>query len=722
MNFALATNVPIEHNTSVTHDLTTFLDESRALPETAVPGQKPNPSSLFLTANPEQTKYLSSILSKSTLIYSGTWDATFVRNSILHTINMPKDITFNPIRMILDNYSFLSGDLVIRIQFNGTPFHQGRLIAFWSPVYGVQATVVRASQLPNVELDASTNMVQELRIPYSHLVTCLDTYDNTVLGLIGKFQIMVLNTLRFAVGSSPTLNYYVYMHFENAHVYNPTAEHAGFQAQAGDLSGSSHTSQHLASNARTIQDTTHGVGEVSSVTLDLKQGIQCDMPPKYFPTNEDEMHLKTILAKPSLFRFLNWTTAEVARTQIDTLNINPHTFRDVQGTATHPSPLTYFSWMYERWNGDIEITIDFICTQFHRGQIGVTFVPQYGGGIDDSYLFSNPGFILDLKTSHTFKIRIPYTANTPWRVVPRADWDDVYHPDSSTGRLVFFVLNELTVGSGLPNDIDINLKVNAASNFNLSFPRTSPKYTLIAPANLIAEGDFEGDSSTSGIELATELPRSKEMKAVSYTRETNVEENYHMDLKKILSRPIQFVGANPGIADFNWKSLCRIACSPSMTWDEANLGSILDQMSYISNTFFFFRGNMRILFATTNAANNPNLAIASIRFPRTVETQSYNAYSSLPHWDNFQHISNLAIKPIQQYDIPYINMHSSVFTSRNTSEPISVNPFYVNIATLDINLRIQENSNFAYSLFRSLGETARLFYFVGCPTMENIVS
>jgi hypothetical protein len=735
----------------VTHDLTTFLDESRARVETSVPAQTSTNSKHFLTGLPEEVTYLSNILSKSTLVFTGTWDATTSRNAVLSTVSLPDDITINPLRMIIDNYTFLSGDLVVRIQFNGTPFHQGRLIAYWSPIYGVDARVVRASQMPNIEIDASTNLTQEIRIPFAHIYTCLNTYDATNLRSMGKLRFLVVNQLQYPTGSTPTLDYFVYVHFENAHVYNPTGHHTGLTAQAsfddfeaeageignlisetttaiesaavvaghvGELLGFlDHPSLDMPSSERIVQDTTHGVGGVSSTTLDLFQGARCSMPAEYFPSEDDEMDLKLILSRPSIFSFQNWDTTRAVYYSLFTMNVNPHAFRFYDGIRIEPSPLAYFSYMFERWNGDIEVTFDIICTQFHRGQLGVAFVPAYTSAVPITMndVLANPQYVLDLKSSHTFKITIPYTANTPWKMCPKATYNDPFSLDTCTGKLFIYVLNPLTAGNGVAENVDINVKVNTSPNFNFSYPRNVPTFT--AEADFSAEADFEGgESSADGIQLATHNPRTVKLNAASYTRETRNEKLSHMKLGEILARPIYYVIVNPVVEQSNWYRVARLEGSPSKT---RVASKIADMMAYCANCYFFFRGNMRFMVATATAANNPNLFVTSIRAPNSSLTEDLTNVAEVPQWGHFQHISHLAIKPFHSYDLPYINTHAHVISHNNTAISESVNPFYSNISTLDIHVRMQEIHDFYFTIFRSLGDTARLFFFTGCPTMAD---
>ena len=711
--------------TITSHDLTLFMDETLIKPETVIESQTAHTSQQPLVSVPTLAGSVDNLLTKSVLVASHIWNTTDNKAAILGTVTLPKDISLNPIRMIMNNYAFMSFDLVVRFQFNGTPFHQGRLLINWAPLFGLTSSLQRASQLPHIQIDASTNLSQEIRIPYAHIKTVLDTYDSTPIGQLGKLTYNVLNPLQASTGAENSLNVFTYVHLENSNVYNPCLNHEAFEEQSGDqnlvsevtsaIEGAAvvaskageifalldHPSLFLPQSDRVTQDLTHGRGGISSVTLNMGQGDRTEQPSSLFPSDKNEMDLNYILKIPSYVFTFDWLASSPHLSIIKQFAVEPLTFRNSPiANIFDPSPMAYYSHMFERWRGDIIIQLDVICNKFHRGQIGVSYIPvalDVGPDINDA--MNNPQYVLDLKIMQTFRMTIPYTSNIPnKRCATALDTPPSIAPnDRTNGTIIIFVLNPLASGGSAPNSVNINVTAWVGDNFQFSFPR-----------------DFETFSAQSGvIDNATETQRMDDRNAINFASATSTlrDNSDHHNLKYLASKPSYLTHFDIVSPDNNYTKIFDFAVRPQ--GNAADSVTISALLPFIASNFYFYRGSMRMTLATN--ARSGSSAIYTVRVSYPSSQSNFIAAPAQPSFTAFSHLSNLHVKPIVTYDIPFVTNYSHIVLQ--TLNPTFQPPDESSIALLSYFMSGNPGPTMTLTLCRAIGDDGIFSYFCGVPRM-----
>lgn len=169
---------------------------------------------------------LSRIVERPTLVTSFEWTSSSVKGALLYRGSVPAAVL--PIKLAripFETFQYWSGDVVLRLQVAGSPIVQGIVAMTFVPL--VTLSELNSMQdfpsltiNPTVYLYANTNTHAELRIPYNHFQSYLDTDfpadRNTVPREqnLGFVQIYVFDPL-IAVGSVTSINCSLFAMLEN---------------------------------------------------------------------------------------------------------------------------------------------------------------------------------------------------------------------------------------------------------------------------------------------------------------------------------------------------------------------------------------------------------------------------------------------------------------------------------------------------------------------------
>lgn len=718
-----------ETNTTTNNDLTTFLDESSTTPELIFKEQNVKASEAAFRSVPETVGSMEALMQKSTFLGNAVWTTANNRSDILTTLTLPRAFKYNPIKMVLNNYTFIGGDLHLSIRFNGTPFHQGRLILYWCPLALFDVTIYRATGMASVEIDASTNITQQIKIPFAHIQSVMDTFNVSLINDFGVFVVKVLNPLLASVGSDTSLDLMIYGHFENAKIYNPSVDHLYAQSFVDEISTAVETATHVAgmlgemglfldhpatvlpSSERVVQDTTHGEGGVASMTLDLKQGLRTFHPSEYYHTSADEMDLKQLVKIPTLFQQQVWAVGQTAKTLLFSVSVEPHSFKIDDGTRHFPTILNYLSYGFQRWRGSLKFTLDVVCTMFHRGQLACVYVPSETALLDFEQAIANPQYVFDLKSAHQFLIDIPYTSNTPYKLTQSVGGTPNTLSFYSTGRLYFFVLNPLSNGGNAPTNVEINVKVAGGDDFEFSFPRPTPTFT----------------AESAGIDNTTVATRIDAMDSdpATFTTQTKGELfNSHMNLKSLLGRPVfKFSILNHNTDNNQFEKIFSII-NRIDDGGEVETFAVDNYLKFFGHMYFFFRGSFRIWYSTTIGASASSQTALQVRLCSLNDTNNNFAPNNQePCRGYFSHFTHGGAKPINCYDTPFISpLCRTLAVAHRFENPYPPFVYATNVVEGFVNYADGNNGIAPYfRIYQSLGDDALLSYFVGVPTMINPV-
>lgn len=208
---------------AVTLGTTTFVTESVIQEQTF--NENPHRSSIL----PVQDQSIADFLGKPYLIYSGTWATSSTANDVLLTSTVSPYLTsVGPWANKIQGFNLVRGTCCIRIVINANPFQQGKLITSFVPDIGQTVfrgwDLVQKTQQPNVELDCR-DATSLIKIPY---IATTDWFDRQRgFSDWGRFTISVLSPLKVGSGGENSINFTVFMYFEDFELAAPIVAQSG---------------------------------------------------------------------------------------------------------------------------------------------------------------------------------------------------------------------------------------------------------------------------------------------------------------------------------------------------------------------------------------------------------------------------------------------------------------------------------------------------------------
>jgi hypothetical protein len=173
---------------------------------------------------------IKTIAERENFLNQVSWDSTASYGSPLMNFTLP-DASFpdSPFTRLFRQFTYYKGDWVITFQLNGTRFHQGMLLASWTPLTRTTTTSMKFSKvhgtaMQHVMLNASTSTTAQLRIPFIHTQPYLPTTTSDETLTLGRVMLQVLNGLEYSTGASTALWVSASYHVENLEVYLPTVK------------------------------------------------------------------------------------------------------------------------------------------------------------------------------------------------------------------------------------------------------------------------------------------------------------------------------------------------------------------------------------------------------------------------------------------------------------------------------------------------------------------
>lgn len=274
-----ADQTPFDPNTATERiqGLTTYVDAIETIPDARQADVPPATASLLSQHDPSLLG-IRNFASRPSLIYSGTWSATDGRDSSIYSDSifsraiLNSNITFQK----LNNFQFISFDIVVRLIANPMQMQAGRLwlsYEFARTARGARACSSNAIQytaLSGLEYDPGMPAPVELRIPfystYSQWDTLYTSFDN------GTLSLRVLSPLNSATTTS-TLGFNLYTWIENLQLgvprdedmaIAPTTLRAGPSRRTHAFAQSNSEAAQAASTHR-VSDTLDSVGFVADM-------------------------------------------------------------------------------------------------------------------------------------------------------------------------------------------------------------------------------------------------------------------------------------------------------------------------------------------------------------------------------------------------------------------------------------------------------------------------
>jgi len=205
--------------------------------------------------------------------------------------------------------------------------------------------------------------------------------------------------------------------------------------------------------------------------------------------NSDDMLISKLVSKEGYFQLSLIVTQALANgALVNTIAVSPGLSLTI-GSVFMP-PLCAIGRMFEYWRGDINITVEFVTSIYHRASFLFAWDPA-------AFTASTPptlaqalttlkNFTVDISGNRTIKIKIPYKQQFPWTQFNLSNNATI---NNCNGVLYMFVINPVTA-NGSTDGMYVNFLL---SSDNIKFAVPSPASTdtvLYAAQTFLSSGYF----------------------------------------------------------------------------------------------------------------------------------------------------------------------------------------------------------------------------------------
>jgi hypothetical protein len=326
---------------------------------------------------------LGKFLGRPTLINTTTWTTADVAS--VKTIIQPWFSFLNDtvIRRKIENYTFIRGNLHIKVVLNGTPFQYGALRLCYTPLLGFMndkfttgsvffPSLIPYSQKPGFFMYPQANGGGEIVLPFLLHKNWLDMTNASEVQNMGTLRYVIYTPLRVAsTGGTTTVSLRTYAWMSDVHLMGSTtslllqsSDEYGNQPISAPASAVASISSYLGKVpyigrfARATEIGASAVSEVAKIfgytdppnitnvqsyqpmnapmlasshisvplqklTLDPKQELSIDPTPHGIGSH-DELALPYLTRRESYFAFAGWSTTDIVGTQIFNMRVNPY--------------------------------------------------------------------------------------------------------------------------------------------------------------------------------------------------------------------------------------------------------------------------------------------------------------------------------------------------------------------------------------------------------------
>jgi len=380
---------------------------------------------------------LGSYLKRPVIIDTFTWnesDAIGIRRTI-----SPWQLFFNnaATKYRLNNFSFVRGNLKIKILVNASPFYYGKLRVCYQPLPNFTPSTIVAdtgtrylipySQQPGVWLTPQHQEGAEMTLPFFYQKNWLRIQKSQDFADMGTLRYINYTALQSANGvttSGCTIQTLAWM--EDLVISGPSV---GLAMQSEDEYGNGAVSRpatavgKIASYFEGIPvigkfatATRIGASAVSSIakmfgwtnvpviadhqpfrpnafppiasteigypieklTLDAKNELSVDPSILGLP-NDDELAVSHIAMKESYLCTASWASTASADTILFSSVVKPWLFDYVSTGSSNQlylTPMAFVSRLFQNWRGDIIFKFTFVASPYHKGRVRIMYDPQ----------------------------------------------------------------------------------------------------------------------------------------------------------------------------------------------------------------------------------------------------------------------------------------------------------------------------------------------------------
>lgn len=481
----------------------------------------------------------------------------------------------------LDGFTGLKAKVRVRIEVNSQPFQAGALLLHYIPYseymvshtqwYATASTAntVAASGCPHTVMNLANSTSMEFVTPYisPYLFFNLPTGQ----GSFGNVVISVISPL--SSQSASTANYTIWAKFEDVELRYPTdAPLTTNFAQVGNeiaqLENRGSISSTVGSVGNAIADVLPwvGLGWLSSPTrlassagekamkmlgfskpsveapltrtkpaptqyslnsdgsdtshkLGLSAANALITPSGWAGTDDDEMRLDLIAARPCYTTAFNWTSTDVADKSLYIIPVSPmHTLTASPAIANAYArqiamPLcAKVASFFSMWRGTMVYRIQVVKTQFHSGRLRISYRPY--AYTDTSTIQNMPAYSyteeIDLATGTDFTFEVPFVSVRPWMHTYYDIKTSIASGDvrnCATGAVQISVINPLVNPATVSSTVEV-LVYSSMKDAQFACPIKSPvlPYNIPNVAQMGRARIIKTEESSEATSSPTTLP------------------------------------------------------------------------------------------------------------------------------------------------------------------------------------------------------------------------
>lgn len=387
---------------------------------------------------------------------------------------------------MLTRIQALRARLHVRIEFNGTPYVYGRLMATWRHTGGCTGDFTNANEQPiltmsqrstmyHTKIDPSARSAVEMTLPFYHMAGMYAKDDATPPD---NFEVCVLDTLKYNGSGTvvpPTFTITAWMSEVELLIPHLQSELSGAISRIAP--GSSRSVRGFASTfARGVADvalTAVGLGSpqlpfIPEHSTDVATvRTQSDQPQlavsnaghrlvenPITPTDpeSDPLSFSSIASREAFVSRVQWSDGAVP-TMLAAFAVAPSrvcqnvaytssTGPNVTGICLTPAGALATCFRY--WRGTMRIRVEIVANKFCRGKLRLRYVPRTA--FSSLTYVNDVGDLLtqmvDISDNTEMTMDIPWSATTPWLKVRTSAGDSSYKTTECNG----FIVLEATEG------------------------------------------------------------------------------------------------------------------------------------------------------------------------------------------------------------------------------------------------------------------------------------
>jgi len=226
------------------------------------------------------------ILGREQLIARANWPVTAIAFSdleitsggdTLYSLQVPFDLWRNTAsQTLLETFTYYRCDFVVTITVNGSKFHSGLLVPFFTPLSLYPAPLVSAMALEHSMIEANGVHSGVLRIPFRCPKDYLSTYESPGVFTLGNITLRVLSGLTAATGSATEIPITITFHCENVQMYVPAIRATDVLPTAFSSARVAEKQQRKAIPARTATPHTNSVANTKRVPGEMHMNVAAD--------------------------------------------------------------------------------------------------------------------------------------------------------------------------------------------------------------------------------------------------------------------------------------------------------------------------------------------------------------------------------------------------------------------------------------------------------------